>query len=85
MNGQFKWPEGIKPVLGSPSDQYAVFLTPGPSGEGVSAVVTKASDQRAVSALQKQLNTPHSTATVSGGVVHVTLAAAAAGRCTLSK
>ena len=72
-------PSEVKPVIGATANNktYQLF-------QSANEVVPLASgDTASISSLSKQLGASLGTATVAGGVLHISLAKAAEGRCSL--
>lgn len=59
---------------------YNVFVAIRPDGKA-SAVVVPENDPKAIQLVRNQLGAPPARATIVGGVIHVDLGVAAAGRC----
>src|ERR1039457_3407899 len=76
---KFTLPPNVTHVIGPSADnkEYELFLTPG------AVVPLAAADKGSVEALGKQLGASIGRATVTGGVLHVSLSRAAESRCSL--
>jgi hypothetical protein len=79
MSKPLRIPTDIKTAV-KDEKEYNVFVAV-QKGVGSSAIVIDSSDTAAINRLRKDLKVNPARATVSGGIVHIDLGAAAEGRC----